>query len=71
MHNNKRIFTVLIPAALICASLTATALGAKELRHATGYAPGSMGAESTNAYAKALEKISGVMSPPRFMRYRC
>ncbi len=59
MNNNKRVFSTLLSVVLISAGLASAPVSAKQLRHATGYAPGSMGAESTNAYASALEEISG------------
>jgi len=48
----------LVIALAVCGVVIASATQARELRYATGYAPGSMGAEAANNYANALKKYS-------------
>ncbi|WP_339804399.1 C4-dicarboxylate TRAP transporter substrate-binding protein [uncultured Marinobacter sp.] len=59
MINKQKTVQNLIAAGLLSTALATTAATASQLRHATGYAPGSMGAEATNNYADALRDISG------------
>ena len=59
MKLNKNKTISLLSALAVGVTLASTSTQAVQLRHATGYAPGSMGAESTTTYAEAMEEISG------------
>jgi len=58
MNINKKAVSLLLALVLGVALASVNAHGV-QLRHATGYVPGSMGAESTVTYAEELKKISG------------
>lgn len=59
MIKKQKTFRNLLMAGLFSTALVTTAADATQLRHATGYAPGSMGAEATLNYANALKEMSG------------
>lgn len=59
MKNKQKNLKTLFTAGLLSTAMAATAVSATQLKHATGYAPGSMGAEATTNYANALKEISG------------
>ncbi|SET95159.1 hypothetical protein SAMN04487962_1632, partial [Marinobacter segnicrescens] len=56
MKLNKNKTISLLSALAVGVTLASTNTQAVQLRHATGYAPGSMGAESTTTYAEAMEE---------------
>lgn len=58
MKRRKMRFWRLAVMVLVLGFSVAAAAEARELRYATGYAPGSMGAEAGNRYAEALKQYS-------------